>query len=91
MTFGGGRFRRAAKPARERHGSDFDIGASTVLNLSTVERSTMKRFEYGLTLFFALVLVAAILIVTQGPAATCKRACAASSDRAACVQMCVGE
>lgn len=51
----------------------------------------MKRFEYGLTLFFALVLVAAILIVTQGHAATCKRACAASTDRAACVQMCVGE
>lgn len=51
----------------------------------------MKRFEYGITLFFALVLVAAILIVTQGTASTCKRACAASSDRAACVAMCVGE
>jgi hypothetical protein len=51
----------------------------------------MRRFEYGLTLFFAVVLIVAILLVTQGPASTCKRACAASSDRAACVQMCVGE
>lgn len=91
MTFGGGRFRRAAKPARERHGSDFDIGASTTHNLSNSERSTMRRFEYGLTLFFAVVLIVAILIVTQTPASTCKRACAASSDRAACAQMCAGE
>lgn len=48
----------------------------------------MKAF---LVLFFAIVLAAAILIVIQGPASTCKRVCAASSDRAACVAMCVGE
>ena len=47
----------------------------------------MRRFEYGITLFFALVLVAAILIVTQGTASTCKRACAASSDRAAFLRL----
>lgn len=51
----------------------------------------MKRFEYGLVVFFAVILIVAILLVTQGPASTCKRACAASSDRAACAQMCAGE
>ena len=51
----------------------------------------MRRFEYGLVVFFAAILVAAILLITQAPASTCKRACAASSDRAACAQMCAGE
>ena len=46
----------------------------------------MRRFKYGITLFFALVLVAATLIVTHGTAYTCKRACAARRARAQAVK-----
>jgi len=55
--------------------------------MSTMERVTI----WALGLLVIALLATAVVVVAQPIEATCRRACAASTDVERCVELCVGK